>query len=65
MLSAVYRYTITDRAVDLLNGGYLEHEVVSNLAIEFEMDEFQIEDLPKLVRNINLKRERSNASRTA
>tara|TARA_Y100000385_G_C12539090_1_gene402968 strand:+ start:180 stop:377 length:198 start_codon:yes stop_codon:yes gene_type:complete len=65
MLSAVYRYTITDRAIDLLNGGYLEHEVVSNLAIEFEMDEFQIEDLPKLVRNINLKRERSNASRTA
>ena len=60
MLSAVYRYTITDRAIDLLNGGYFEHEVVSNLAIEFEMDEFQIEDLPKLVRNLNLKRERSN-----
>jgi len=65
MLSAVYRYTITDRATALLGGGYFEHEVVSNLAVEFEMDEFQIEDLPRLVRTLNRKREQSNASRTA
>lgn len=59
-MEPVYRYTITDRATALLNGGYREDEVVSNLAVEFTLDEFQLEDLPKLVSLINQKRIKAN-----
>ena len=59
-MRAVYRYTITDRAIALLNGGYREDEVVSNLAVEFTFDEFQLEDLPKLISLINKKRITAN-----
>ena len=55
-MEPVYRYTIIDRATALLLGGYREDEVVSNLMVQFTLDEFQIEDLPKLVRFINNKR---------
>jgi hypothetical protein len=65
VISPVYRYTVTDRATDLLNGGYLMHEVVTILCVEFTLDEFQIEDLPKLVRSINTKRKKADALRTA
>jgi hypothetical protein len=64
-MEPVYRYTITDRATALLLGGYREDEVVSNLMVEFTLDEFQIEDLPKLVRFINTKRKKADALRTA
>lgn len=41
---------LRDRAVQLLNGGYYTHEVVSILAVEnMGLDEFQLEDLDKLV----------------
>jgi hypothetical protein len=33
--------------------------------VEFTLDEFQIEDLPKLVRFINTKRKKADALRTA
>ena len=59
-MKPVYRYTITDRATVLLNGGFREDEVVSNLAVEFTFDEFQLEDLPKLVSLINQKRIKAN-----
>jgi len=59
-MEPVYRYTITDRATALLNGGFREVEVVSNLAVEFTFDEFQLEDLPKLVSLINQKRIKAN-----
>jgi len=65
MAEPIYRYTITDRATALLLGGYREDEVVSNLMVEFTLDEFQIEDLPKLVRSINTKRKKADALRTA
>lgn len=61
MPEPVYRYTITDRATVLLNGGYLIHEVVTILCVEFTLDEFQVEDLPKLVRRLNDKRQKANA----
>jgi hypothetical protein len=52
---------VIDRATDLLNGGYLMHEVVTILCVEFTFDEFQVEDLPKLVRKLNEKRQKANA----
>ena len=61
MISPAYRYTVIDRATDLLNGGYLMHEVVTILCVEFTFDEFQVEDLPKLVRKLNDKRQKANA----
>lgn len=64
-MEPVYRYTITDRATALLLGGYREDEVVSNLMVEFALDEFQMEDLPKLVRFLNTKRKKADALRTA
>ena len=62
-MSPVYRYTITDRATALLRGGFREDEVVSILMVEFTLDEFQIEDLPKLVMFINRQRKKTDASR--
>ncbi len=42
--------SLRDRAVQLLNGGYFAHEVSSILAVEYSyLDEFQREDLTKLV----------------
>ena len=64
-MEPVYRYTITDRATALLLGGYREDEVVSNLMVEFALDELQMEDLPKLVRFLNTKRKKADALRTA
>ena len=61
MISPAYRYTVTDRATDLLNGGYRMHEVVTILCVEFTFDEFQVEDLPKLVQRLNDKRQKANA----
>ena len=61
MMDAVYRYPITDRATALLRGGYHEDEVVSNLMVEFDLDEFQREDLPKLVRYLNKRRKAVDA----
>ena len=41
---------LRDEAVRYLNGGYYTHEVVSIIAVHHpELDEFQIEDLDKLV----------------
>lgn len=62
-MSPVYRYTITDRATALLRGGFREDEVASILMVEFTLDEFQIEDLPKLVMFINRQRKKTDASR--
>lgn len=62
-MSPVYRYTITDRATALLRGGFHEDEVASILMVEFTLDEFQIEDLPKLVMFINRQRKKTDASR--
>jgi len=46
-------YHILERAETLLRGRYYPHEVVSILEIEYpQLDEFQIEDLPKLVANV-------------
>lgn len=43
-------HAIRDEAVRLLNGGYYTHEVVSIIEVHHpELDEFQIEDLHKLV----------------
>ena len=46
---------IWDRARLLLLGGYRQDEVASNLAVEFanNLDEFQIEDLPLMVRSVH------------
>lgn len=60
-----FHYKITDRALALLRGGFREDEVVSNLMVEFTLDEFQMEDLPKLVKLINKKRKTADALRTA
>ena len=41
---------LRDEAVRYLNGGYYNHEVVSIIAVHHpELDEFQLEDLTKLV----------------
>lgn len=41
---------LRDEAVRYLNGGYYVHEVVSILAVHNQhLDEFQLEDLEKLV----------------
>lgn len=61
MPAPVYRYTITDRAKALLSGGFYEDEVASILMVEFTLDEFQVEDLPKLVRFINDTRKKADA----
>lgn len=46
-------YNILERAETLLRGRYYPHEVVSILKIEYpHLDEFQLEDLPKLVANV-------------
>lgn len=44
---------IWERARVLLMGGYRPDEVTSNLTVEFAnyLDEFQLEDLPKLVKS--------------
>lgn len=60
-----FHYTITDRALALLRGGFREDEVVANLEVEFTLDEFQIEDLTKLVKLVNDKRKTADALRTA
>ena len=46
---------IWDRARLLLMGGYRQDEVSSNLAVEFanSLDEFQIEDLPLMVKSVH------------
>ena len=46
---------IWERTRLLLLSGYREDEVASNLALEFAnyLDEFQLEDLPALVRSAN------------
>tara|TARA_R100001510_G_scaffold30274_2_gene26979 strand:- start:2147 stop:2464 length:318 start_codon:yes stop_codon:yes gene_type:complete len=46
---------IWDRARLLLMGGYRQDEVSSNLAVEFSdvLDEFQLEDLPIMVRSVH------------
>lgn len=42
------------RVTSLLLGGYREDEVVSNIAIEYNIaDEFDLEDLPRHVARIN------------
>jgi len=41
------------RANALLMGGYREDEVVSILMVEFDLDEFEMEDLPKHVSKLN------------
>lgn len=46
-------YQLLERAETLLRGRYYPHEVVSILQVENpHLDEFQIEDLPKLVANV-------------
>ncbi len=42
-------YKVRDRATALLRGGYYTDEVVCILAVEFDLDEFQAEDLTVLV----------------
>jgi len=42
-------YKVRERAHALLRGGYYTDEVVSILAVEFDLDEFQIEDLAVFV----------------
>ena len=46
-------YQLLERAEALLRGRYYPHEVVSILEVEYpQLDEFQVEDLPKLVANV-------------
>ena len=40
-----------ERAKSLILAGYRQDEVVAILALEFQFDEFQREDLPALVRH--------------
>ena len=61
MAQPVYRYTITDRATALLRGGFYEHEVASILMVEVTLDEFQAEDLPKLVKFLNDTKKKADA----
>ena len=42
-------HAVRERAHLLTLGGYYDDEIVSNLAIEFALDEFQCEDLALLV----------------
>ena len=44
-----FPWIIKERAVALLRGGFYPHEVHSNLEVEFDLDEFQLEDLAKLI----------------
>jgi hypothetical protein len=46
---------VWDRARSLLMGGFYMHEVESALGVEFAnyLDEFQLEDLPKLVKSVD------------
>ena len=46
---------VWDRARSLLMGGFYTHEVESALGVEFAnyLDEFQLEDLPKLVKSVD------------
>lgn len=46
---------LKQRAELLLLGGYRPDEVTSNLSVEFDLDEFQTEDLPKLVQAVQEK----------
>lgn len=46
-------YNILERAEALLRGRFYPHEVVSILEVEYpQLDEFQREDLPLLVRRL-------------
>ena len=42
-------HAVRERAHLLILGGYYDSEIVSNLEIEFDLDEFQREDLELLV----------------
>lgn len=52
-MTAAYRVEVPARAKSLLMGGFTPDEVCSILAVEFGLDEFQIEDLPTLVKHID------------
>ena len=46
-------YTAEQRTRALLLGGFTEAEVVDCIAMEFEFDEYQREDLPHHVARVN------------
>jgi hypothetical protein len=46
-----FRTVVWERAKALILGGFRQDEVVAILAVEFQFDEFQQEDLPALVRH--------------
>ena len=46
-----FKTAVWERAKSLILAGYRQDEVVAILALEFQFDEFQREDLPALVRH--------------
>lgn len=46
-----FKTAVWERAKLLILAGYRQDEVVAILALEFQFDEFQQEDLPALVRH--------------
>lgn len=46
-----FKVVVWERAKALIQGGFRQDEVVAILAVEFQFDEFQQEDLPALVRH--------------
>lgn len=46
-------HTAKQRAAALLLGGFTEEEVIDCIAMEFQVDEFQKEDLPHHVARVN------------
>ena len=46
-----FKIVVWERAKILILGGFRQDEVVDILAVEFQFDEFQQEDLPALVRH--------------
>lgn len=46
-----FKIVVWERAKSLILGGFRQDEVVDILAVEFQFDEFQQEDLPALVRH--------------
>ncbi len=46
-----FKIVVWERGKGLILGGFRQDEVVDILAVEFQFDEFQQEDLPALVRH--------------
>ena len=45
----MHMHALRERATTLIRARYYDHEVVSILAVEYDLDEFQTEDLVVLI----------------